>query len=571
MPQTPETVVVNSEGDASPFSRRTLLADLIDRGRTAETARATTSTIVTSLDASGIEAVTTNGIRHAIEEAENGRSLGEVARVLRRAAPLALDLATGAPPATSLPSRGLRARPVVTGGTRALDVSFDSPLPGLPLRVRVTDLATGLQDELEAEGDAGTVSFGAASIDPGFVAIDLLAPSGLVLETSLSGMPALPETGGGILGDPAADDEIADKPTPAEVRKLIAVINQLIALHGGINAALDAIPLFRSAGFMITLKQLYDFYASIPPPVFKGLVLFIRCENEHLVEFTVAELKLLLQGLLVQAQLELEIVEDAKLKKQLQGWIKKLGEAIAEFKLDATKDVAIAAVMAVKSALIANYDLVLKGLQDYFGIDVFGKLDELGKSIAKSVFLAYLKGKLKTVLLKMLARRIGEEAAKKYLPGIGLLITLAEAGAALQLTFQRIVLEKLLDVLLLAALAKLVDLGLGWPQIPNGYLFFRDPRYKGAKIRMCAWVACAQGVTGSFSSCKVRFTNFKHCITTTLAPGQTTISFDLDPASVANSECVKAAKGPCYTFLRVTVTPTQGDPFTFDAIVGAKK
>ncbi len=357
------------------------------------------------------------------------------------------------------------------------------------------------------------------------------------------------------------------------IEELSKELNRLIEEYNKLIEAQDLLPTVRMIKLMEKIIGLLGILRKVPKVLWRALFRLVRCDDGGLVDLPVEELKLLVELLKAIAELELEAEEDAARKDALRDWIRKLDETLDQWKDSWTREQAIAAVRALKAFLRDAYPAILAALLEYFGDDIQQQVEGLVLSPGT------LKWILKKLIEKILIRRLGEEAAKRFIPWVGVGLTLAELIALGYVITRLGNLRELIDEMRAELVRRLVDAGLRWPT-SSEYVWFKPPLFTGARVRVRAYVHCAKLVNGKpvwkETPCRVTFEQGNE-LTATLKEnselfdkeaGVWKLPYTINMASLEQSECMKDAD-ICYLYLEVFITFADGNTLTASLLVGA--
>jgi hypothetical protein len=390
--------------------------------------------------------------------------------------------------------------------------------------------------------------------------------------------------------------EEADGASPEEEDAIIERIKKLqeaiTVLHGMlemISEALNYFPMYATLRLLLLMADLYELLSKVPLVVYEAMGDFLICRNEALLKLAVKELKQLVEVLISIAKLDIEACQDEMKKEQLKAWLKKLEEALQKFEgfTEKHKDQAIEVIIKLKEYLIKYAPDILQMLRTVFDEPLKKKIDEIARNRVKKIIGQLIKDIAQRIIEQILIKRLGEEAARKWIPVVGPLLTLIESTAIIALLKKYEHTKKALDELYIELVIELSKLIGG--NFPNRVDTKTDAQslqlsrniFLNKKITIAAFVRCAtKNPDGSFTwgkPCPVRFLKpKKHQFNFQLDDDlhrdgdKYIIPLEIDPASVTTAPCLKGATH-CYTYILVTFKDAQGNTQRYLIIVGAKK
>lgn len=572
-----EIHITDSEGLRVRFSEEVAVGDLIGKGFSREAAEAQVKLLVRILEEGALDETSTSAVRIALDEIG-----GEAAETTIRTV-LGID---SPDPSTALVDGEdwVMAEEREDADGSYVDVTYRVNPEGRPdLYLLVRDATENdLRFSLEPmEGNVGKVRLpiGTQGLDRGrWYSLDV---------TTACGIPVL--VSGPLFHKVFGESEILleVKKEKTEIQKLQELVNKLIQQRNDLIKTLDYFPLYRLSKILVLLSDLIALLSKIPPRVAIALVQYLRCRDKYLANLAVRELKRLAQILLQHAKLDLELEANQARKQELGAWIKELETRLNAWDDKQTKAAARKILAELKRFLKKNSPWILALLLEYYGDAILTEIEKLPGKVAKAAVTSALKLILKKVIQRLLVKRLGKELAKRFVPYVGLALSLAEFSAILVLVSKIDDLGEMIDTLLLKLIEKLVDKGWKWPS-QSTYVWFAAEAQKNAKVKLCAWVACARKVSGKVvwdqpKPCKVKFAGAgggSHCISAVL--NQTVwdpkdkcwkVMYTFDKTSVESSKCYTNKPAPlaCYTYIEVIITYANGKTETGHLIAGAMK
>jgi hypothetical protein len=327
----------------------------------------------------------------------------------------------------------------------------------------------------------------------------------------------------------------------------------------------------------LKMAQVLD---KLPPVVWTTLYKFVRCNDGALADLAIEELKLLVEVLEAQAELQINDIKDPQLHADMELWFKELKKLLRDFASFATKDDVIAAIKALKQFLKT---IVRKGtpwILDFL-IEVYG--DEILEAADKLIDKQIKKALIKKIVEKIVAQAVGKTLAKKFVPYVGIAMTgwelLVEYAGGQQIAD----LQTYVDNLLVQLVKLMVDCGFPWPAKAGNVLRFDGAIWLDHTVTLRPFVRCAKIVDGKVvwgAPCRVKYTgaNGKPVgeVTVTLTAdkqdnkGNFPIAgLGIDMASVNASTCVAGAKY-CYFYDEASFVDNEGKRRTIAFISGAK-
>ena len=369
----------------------------------------------------------------------------------------------------------------------------------------------------------------------------------------------------------------------ARIAELARALNELYSQYDTLVELTNYIPLVRFTRLLVLIAKITTALSDVPLVVWEALFAYLRCDDERLADLTKEQLKKLVEGLLGLAELEKEAAEAGTGENpritpgELEPWIERLQELLNQFD-DFTQQQAVEAIAAAKEFINETFERVIPWYLDLFGEEL---RDTILRAGGVSAALFAIKAALKTIIYRILAKRLGVEAAKRLMPLVGVVISLVEFFAFLAILARLESIREAIDHILAELLNRLIDEGYyGWPTNFT-YVWFKDPDCRGARVVITPYVQCfrRQGdkLVRDEESCRLEFT-FDPEITAHLTEdseffkrdkGQWEIPFRLDEDVVNSAPCVEGAV-LCFVYLRIR--KVLGDQVTtLNLLVGARR
>lgn len=249
---------------------------------------------------------------------------------------------------------------------------------------------------------------------------------------------------------------------------------------------IDYFPLYRLAKLLRGGAKLAQILYKVPYEVWEGIFNFLSDDETSMRDLKVKEARLILKALIAATELHLDCCDDEDEKAKLQSWIRKMNDTLQELESQPDQDAAFESMKRLRSALINNYPTVLRVLRDVFGAQV----QELAYNTLKKMIPGMvIKGLIKYVVNKILTKKLGEEAAKRLAPLVGIGISLAEFTSLMVILNEIRDMQSLIDRLMAEIITQLIDEGhLKWPS-KGLYIWIDDqPRFQGATATLTPYL-----------------------------------------------------------------------------------